>query len=189
MDLGSKIKEIRKNFGLTQEDLAEKINVSRQAVAKWEMGNGVPDTDNLKVISKLFGISIDTLLDNKSDIPLMVLHQEINLKDFGKGLTEQHKNLLNKNFDESWKVYVLTFDNKLFSAEDIVDTLTWGFSSITNVISAFKETPYLVVKDDYKLFVTITKNSIDIKRLNTDTNIKKFNLDNKTYYNMAEMKR
>ena len=189
MDLGEKIKEIRKKFGLTQEELAEKLNVSRQAVAKWEMGSGVPDTENLKSISKLFGTSIDSLLDNETDIPLMVLHQEINLKDYGKGINEQHTNLLKKNFDESWKIYILTFDNKTGSAEDIVDLLTWGFSSITNVISAFKTTPYLAVKDNYKLFVTISKNSIDIKSLNSNINIKKFNLDNKTYYNFGELKR
>ena len=62
MELCDKIKEIRNKFGLTQEGLAEKLNVSRQAVAKWEMGNGVPDTENLKTMSRLFGISIDTLL-------------------------------------------------------------------------------------------------------------------------------
>ena len=189
MDLGEKIKEIRKKFGLTQEELAEKLNVSRQAVAKWEMGNGLPDTENLKSISKLFGTSIDCLLDNETEIPLMVLHQEINLKDYGKGINEQHKNLLNKNFDASWKIYILTFDNKTGSVEDIVDTLTFGFSSITNIISAFKTIPYLVVKDDYKLFITISKNSMDIKSLNSNINIKKFNLDNKTYYNLGELKR
>lgn len=119
----------------------------------------------------------------------MVLHQEINIKDFGKGITEQHKNIINKNFDSSWKVYVLTFDNKAFSAEDIVDTLTWGFSSITNVISAFKTFHYLAVKDNCKLFVSISKKSIDIKYLNLETNIKKFSLGNKTYFNVAELKR
>lgn len=189
MELCDKIKEIRNKFGLTQEGLAEKLNVSRQAVAKWEMGNGVPDTENLKTMSRLFGISIDTLLDNESDVSLMVLHQEINIKDYGKGITEQHKNLINKNFDDSWKVYVLTFDNKFGSAEDIVDTLTWGFSSITNVISAFKTSHYLAVKENYKLFVSISKKSIDIKSLNSNTNIKKFNLDNKTYFNFGEFKR
>lgn len=189
MELCDKIKEIRNKFGLTQEGLAEKLNVSRQAVAKWEMGNGVPDTENLKTMSRLFGISIDTLLDNESDVPLMVLHQEINIKDYGKRNTEQHKNLINKNFDDSWKVYVLTFDNKFGSAEDIVDTLTWGFSSITNVISAFKTSHYLAVKENYKLFVSISKKSIDIKSLNSNTNIKKFNLENKTYFNFGEFKR
>lgn len=189
MDLSEKIKEIRKKFGLTQEELAEKLNVSRQAVAKWEMGNGVPDTENLKSISRLFGTSIDSLLDNETDIPLMILHQEINLKDNGKGINEQYINLLNKNFDESWKIYILTFDNKAFGVEDIVDTLTFGLSSIGNIISAFKSTHYLVVKDNHKLFVTITKNSMDIKSLNSNTNIKKFNLENKTYYNIGELKR
>lgn len=45
MELCDKIKEIRSKFGLTQENLAEKLNVSRQAISKWEIGNGVPDTE------------------------------------------------------------------------------------------------------------------------------------------------
>lgn len=189
MELCDKLKEIRKKFELTQEGLAEKLNVSRQAVAKWESGNGVPGTESLKMMSKLFAISIDSLLDNESDIPLMLLHQEINIKDYGKGITEQHKNIINKNFDNSWRVYVLTFTNKTGSAEDIVDTLTWGLSSITNVISAFKTSHYLAVKENKKLFVSISKKMIDVKVLNSDTNIKKFNLDNKTYFNVCEFKR
>lgn len=64
MDLGNKIKQIRKRFGLTQEVLAEKLNVSRQAIAKWEIGKGMPDVENLQAMSNLFGISIDALLDH-----------------------------------------------------------------------------------------------------------------------------
>ena len=104
----------------------------------------------------------------------ILLHQEIKLKDFGKSITEQHKNVLNKNFDKNWTIYGLTFDDKLFSVDDIVDTLTLGLSSISNVISAFKVQPYLAVKGNYKLFVTISKNYIDINMLNSNINIKKF---------------
>lgn len=119
----------------------------------------------------------------------MILHQEINIKDYGKGITEQHKNLINKNFDNNWKIYVLTFDNTFGTAEDIVDTLTFGLSSITNVISAFKTSHYLAIKENHKLFISISKESIDIKLLDSNTNIKKFNLDNKTYFNLCEFKR
>lgn len=63
-----KIKNLRKQAQLSQEQLAEKLNVSRQAVTKWETGIGVPDIENLRAISSLFHISIDELLDNA---PLM----------------------------------------------------------------------------------------------------------------------
>lgn len=64
MSLGEKIREHRKQVGLSQEQLSEKLEVSRSAVAKWETDNGIPDVDNLKVISKLLNVSIDYLLDD-----------------------------------------------------------------------------------------------------------------------------
>lgn len=62
--LGNKLLELRKKFGLSQEELAEKLDVSRQAVSKWERGESLPDTENLIVISKLYGVSIDELVGN-----------------------------------------------------------------------------------------------------------------------------
>lgn len=56
------LREYRKQLGLSQEKLAKKINVSRQAVTKWESGSGMPDITNLKAISELFQVSIDDLL-------------------------------------------------------------------------------------------------------------------------------
>ena len=62
--LGNKLLEFRKKFGLSQEELAEKLDVSRQAVSKWERGESLPDTENLIVISKLYGVSLDELVGN-----------------------------------------------------------------------------------------------------------------------------
>lgn len=62
--LGSKLYELRKKSGLSQEAFAEKLGVSRQAVSKWECGASLPDTDNLITISKLYGISLDELIGN-----------------------------------------------------------------------------------------------------------------------------
>lgn len=54
--------ELRTKRGLTQDELAEKIHVTRQAVSRWETGETVPNTETLKLLSKLFDISINTLL-------------------------------------------------------------------------------------------------------------------------------
>lgn len=64
--IGEKIKQERKNCGLSQEQLAEKLFVSRAAVAKWEGNYGIPDIENLKKLSELFGMSIDELVDNSA---------------------------------------------------------------------------------------------------------------------------
>ena len=62
MLFNEKLKMLRKGKDLTQEDLAERLNVSRQAITKWESGEGVPDIENLKQISIYFDVSIDELV-------------------------------------------------------------------------------------------------------------------------------
>lgn len=65
MLFAEKLKDLRKKSGMSQEKLAEKIGVSRQAVTKWENDTGVPDIANLKAVSELFGVSIDELLSDE----------------------------------------------------------------------------------------------------------------------------
>ena len=65
MLLNEKLKKLRKEKSLTQEALAEKLNVSRQAITKWENGTGTPDIDNLKSISDFFEVSLDELLKDE----------------------------------------------------------------------------------------------------------------------------
>lgn len=65
--LSEKIKELRKKKGLTQEELANSLNVSRQAITKWESGEGTPDIDNLRNIALFFHVSVDYLIDSKTE--------------------------------------------------------------------------------------------------------------------------
>lgn len=65
MTFAEKLKSIRKQAGMSQERLAEKLGVSRQAVTKWETDAGIPDIENIMAISVLFDISIDELLSNE----------------------------------------------------------------------------------------------------------------------------
>ena len=67
MDFGDKLLLVRKDRGLSQEEVAEAVGVSRQAVAKWESGQGYPDIENLVALSDLFGVSIDRLVKPDSD--------------------------------------------------------------------------------------------------------------------------
>ena len=62
MTLSEKIVSIRKAHGWSQEDFAEKLNVSRQAISRWENGTALPDAQNVLQISKLFGVTTDYLL-------------------------------------------------------------------------------------------------------------------------------
>ena len=62
MEFNEKLLELRKAKGLTQEELAKSLYVSRTAVSKWESGRGYPNIDSLKAISRFFGVTIDELL-------------------------------------------------------------------------------------------------------------------------------
>lgn len=64
MTMGEKIKQLRNDKGFSQEKLAEKLNVSRSAVAKWEADGGIPEIDNLIQLSSVLGISLDELVGN-----------------------------------------------------------------------------------------------------------------------------
>lgn len=64
MSLGNKILELRKKKGLSQEQLGEKVDVTRQTISNWELGETTPNPEQLKLLSKALNISIDELLDN-----------------------------------------------------------------------------------------------------------------------------
>lgn len=64
MEIGKKITDLRKNNKLSQEDLAEKLGVTRQTISKWELGEKYPDIKQAKELSKVFNISLDELVNN-----------------------------------------------------------------------------------------------------------------------------
>lgn len=68
MKFSEKLKELRIKNEYSQEQLAELLNVSRQAITKWESGKGMPDIDNIKAIADLFDVTIDCLLDEGESI-------------------------------------------------------------------------------------------------------------------------
>lgn len=61
MELKEKLVALRKEKGLTQSAVAEKLDVSRQAISRWESGVALPSTDNLKSLSALYGVPVDYL--------------------------------------------------------------------------------------------------------------------------------
>ena len=66
MEFNNKLYELRKQKGLSQEELANRLNVSRQTVSKWEVGESLPDMEKLVAISELFDISLDELVLDKA---------------------------------------------------------------------------------------------------------------------------
>lgn len=69
MKLGEKILQLRKAKGLSQEQLAAEISVSRQAISKWELGESMPDIENILQLTKIFDVTSDYLLNDTIDNP------------------------------------------------------------------------------------------------------------------------
>ncbi|MDK0615694.1 helix-turn-helix transcriptional regulator [Clostridium perfringens] len=62
LGFNNKLKELRKEKNISQEQLAKELNISRQAISKWELGKAYPDIDNLILLRKIFGVSLDELI-------------------------------------------------------------------------------------------------------------------------------
>ena len=119
MNFAEKLKELRKQKGISQEQLAEKIYVSRQAITKWESGNGIPDIENLLSISALFNESLDSLLSEEKSLIskhefLYESRTEYDLdspKKIDLKVGVAHEVIIEKTKDE--KIQVIAASNKL----------------------------------------------------------------------------
>ena len=91
MELNEKLQELRKQKGLTQDELAAQLYVSRTAVSKWESGRGYPNIESLKAIAKFFSITLDELLSTDEVLKIAEEDQkrtEIHFRDLVFGLTD-----------------------------------------------------------------------------------------------------
>ena len=148
MILEEQIKHYRKQAGLSQEKMAEKIGVSRQAITKWENGTGTPDIANLMAISELFQVSVDELMSNeKSDKKQSEYIYE----------SKTEYDIDNKK----------NYDIKLGGANTVVIKAYDGEKVLVSLLSN-------IIKDlqsDYKVKIDDVKNrvDIDVNRLNNAT--------------------
>ena len=76
MNIGNKISELRKKGGLTQEELAEKLNVSRQTISKWECNETSPSLEDAGKLAKIFQVSLDALIGNENVLEAKVSNVE-----------------------------------------------------------------------------------------------------------------
>ena len=81
MEFYEKLQELRKSRGLTQEELAEALYVSRTAVSKWENGRGYPSIDSLKEISAYFSVTLDELLSGEKIISIAEKENKSNIQN------------------------------------------------------------------------------------------------------------
>lgn len=185
MTLGEKIKEARKQCGFSQEQLAEKMTVSRSAVAKWETNNGLPDVDNLKALAALLNVSIDYLLDDGEAIDSGVIREAYNLSDYGKGIKKKKKDRVIREKYPDAEIHTLLGKQKLTKGEKIVDnalgfltSAPFGVPDFINGIKNLDKEFYLVNMGDNQFFITITDEFIESRRLTTHITADKFEIGN-----------
>lgn len=162
MTIGEKIKNARTENGLTQEALASKMMVSRQAITKWEADKGIPDVSNLKLLAQLLNVSVDYLLDDGDEIDINVIREIIDLSEYGKAVVK--KKLTDKLMLEKYpdaEIRTLLPEKKKDKVDKgldfIIDFFTplCGFSDIRNSLKLLGTEYYIVNEENRQFFVAV----------------------------------
>ncbi|MBE5816476.1 MAG: phosphoglucosamine mutase [Clostridiales bacterium] len=162
MTLGEKISNLRSNAGLTQQELAEKVNVSRQSVSKWEMNIALPQIDKVLTLCELFNISTDELLYDKIEVNINSESKNQRLRYFG---TDGFRGEANINLTSLQAYKVGRF-------------LGWYFSSALSGCSEPNYRPRIVIGKDtrrssymieYSIVAGITASGADAYMLHVTT--------------------
>ena len=187
MTFGAKLKEARKEAGLSQEQLAQKMSVSRSAVAKWENNNGMPDISNLKSMAQLLNVSIDFLLNDESTIDFSEIKEPIVLDDFkvtGKCRSKKDAVVLTK-YPNATNIHPLIKSKKLSKTENILDFLFQpGIFQIADYASD-NSAYYLIENNRKQYLVNVTKDFITSVELAKNITDKKFIVGNNKFKKAA----
>lgn len=133
MEFCEKIKKIRTDNNLTQEQFAEKLYVSRTAVSKWESGKGYPSIDSLKYMSKLFNISIDDLLSSEEILDIAEQDKQQKIKK-NNGFIFGAFDLLSL-FMIILPLYVFTVNNYIYSVSLFAKNDLLNYIKISYLVS------------------------------------------------------
>lgn len=183
MTFGEKLKEARKEAGLSQEQFAEKMSVSRSAIAKWESDKGMPDITNLKRMARLLGVSLDHLLDEDEKLSFNETKEAVDLDSFEvTGRCRDKKDAAcYSRYREADAIYPLIRRKKMGKAEWIADFLAGpGIiqgADYLNDASAY----YLVMIGGAQLLVNVSEDLITSRELADRVDPGKFDFGNYTF--------
>lgn len=171
MTLGEKLKEARKQIGLSQEQLAKKINVSRSAIAKWESDKGIPDIENIKMISFCLNVSIDYLLDEEQRIDRYVMKEAIDLSKYEGKKKNKKDQIMKEKFPEC-DIYTLLGKVKLTKSEKVIDNMLgfltdapFGIPDFINGVKNLDKEFYLVNQNEKQFLVVVSDEYIESREL------------------------
>lgn len=200
MTFGEKLKNARKATGMTQEELAIQLSVSRQAITKWESGKGLPDIENLKVLSKALDISIDYLLNDDTKLDMAVIREEINLADYSAPAhgrwfkKDRQKDMVVRSKYPDAEIHLLYAQQIKTNKEKKLQFfffLTTPFANVIDIINSFKnmnEMFYLVNQENKQFLTIVTDDFIESRQLINRINEKRFDIGSYKFVDQGELK-
>lgn len=181
--ISMRIRELRKQAKLSQEMMAEKIGVSRQAITKWETGLGVPDIENLVAIADLFKLSLDELMGRD-------IEHETLAKDYLYESVTEYDIDGKKDFDISFmganKLKLYAYEGEKVKVILLSDTIADIQNELKTKIDDIKRKIDIDIKRVGNLSETVAKNELTIKILIPQLYIGEVDLNGNT--NMLELK-
>lgn len=194
MTLGEKIKEARKTAGLTQEQLAQKLMISRQAITKWESDKGLPDIQNLKALAELLNVSVDYLLDDGQSAVKTVMRESIDLDKYGKkGFNDKRKDkLMSERYPNAEIIRLIAdattkSDRVIDNIIGIVTDAPFGIPKVISQMNNIDNEYYLVNDGSRQLLVLVTSEFIESRELSERVNDKKFTVGEITFKKLRKI--
>ena len=177
MTLGEKMREARRKCGFSQEQLADKMAVSRSAIAKWETDKGLPDVGNLKMLARILNVSVDYLLDEGQSGNDSAIREDYNLAAYGYGCSKVKKDRVVREKYPDATIYPLLarreLENLDLSAVNTPDCRTSPMDRVKQTDKAF----YLIEKEGRQFLVTVTDVFVETRPLENPLQGSSFTVD------------
>ena len=159
MEFNEKLQKLRKEHNITQEGLADKLNVSRQAVSKWESGSAYPDMEKLISLSRIFNISLDDLVNDKELVSKEKCVKKMDFKDMIDKVIE----FISKSINMFWSMKFSEKIKFLFEMGIIVlMTLLIAYVTTEIICSIFREILTVLPSDIYMFIMTLISSLLSI---------------------------
>ena len=188
MSLGEKIRCARKNSGMSQEQLAQKLCVSRSAIAKWETDKGLPDVENLKTLSRLLNVSVDSLLDDSTHREDGFVREYYNQAAYGRGCSKVKKGrMLRSKFPDA-KIFALSARPDLPNEGNIVNStlgfltpVPFGMPEYLKSVRNLERDYYLIQQASGQLFDMVTDDTVSYRPIDLAPAQQTFHLEGWTF--------
>jgi transcriptional regulator with XRE-family HTH domain len=200
MTFGEKLKKARIESGYTQNELANKLTVSRAAIAKWESDRGMPDVTNLKAIAETLSVSMDYLLDDGNMLDFSETKKPIDLTKYGDGnklsrlkKVEIKERIIREEYPDAEIIRLTLTGMKNSKRETIADEFIGWFALILGGIplfgtqefgklaNSFDQQYYLVNEEKAQYFVLLTDEQLISRTLTNRITDKKFEIGDKKF--------